>query len=192
MSVVVTETDDAVGTAEDRPEDHTLKEWPLGEFDCLTYRDPDSSCPYGCTFIPYFIPMSVCGTCIIAGKLESALDEPDGIWCFEMGKRGWLCCALMAFPNIVGPGGGCVVNAIIGAGQRKRMQHRYHLKTHKSEELCGWCFPATWTCCHDSCELLQAAVCFPCNFFQMYTTMKIMNKMEAAAEPLKEENEKTN
>lgn len=74
--------------------------WKSDFFGCCSYKNPKGNCMW----CPFFLPMSVCGTCCIIGRLESKLAGEDVI-CMDMGCRGGICCF---FSNaLLGPVGSC-------------------------------------------------------------------------------------
>mmetsp|Transcript_15748 Transcript_15748/g.14250 ORF Transcript_15748/g.14250 Transcript_15748/m.14250 type:complete len:156 (-) Transcript_15748:20-487(-) len=123
--------------------------WASGFFDCFGYKDKDK----GCVYIPFFIPMSVCGTCCILGRITTILeDEP--VTCCEMGKAGSLMCLISLPIGILGPFGGFCWYGLNGIRMREEVIEKYHIR---DDEEVGPCI---------------AGVCYPCNYFQLYTTIK--------------------
>ena len=85
--------------------DPSLLDWPLGLCDCCSYKDPMTG---SCQWFPYFIPMSVFGTCCIVGRIQSLLMHEKPLCC-EMGCGGWSCCCLSMPINFLAPlGTSCV------------------------------------------------------------------------------------
>ena len=112
-------------------------------------------------FFPYFCPMSMLGTCCIAGRVQSLLEREDEICC-EMGSSGWTCCLISLPLSFLGPLGGAVYFCCLSNIWRKDVIRMYGLV----EEKTSCCFPEfCWFGCH-----------YPCSFFQMYNTLKILKE----------------
>mgnify|MGYP003386904004 CR=1 FL=1 len=76
------------------------EQWPLGIFECCTYKDKNGS--QMC--FPDFIPKSVCGTCFVVGEILSKMEHEE-IKCCNMGTKGIACCLISLPINIAGPMG---------------------------------------------------------------------------------------
>jgi len=89
--------------------DPSLLDWPLGLCDCCSYKDPMTG---SCQWCPYFIPMSVFGTCCIVGRIQSLLMHEKPLCC-EMGCGGWSCCCLSMPINFLAPLGTSCVRRLV-------------------------------------------------------------------------------
>lgn len=118
------------------------KDWRSSLFGCCAYRAPPDS-----TFmaVPYFLPMSLCGTCCIIGRIFTLLNDEEPLCC-EMGPSGWFYCF---FSNAcLGPPG----FMLLGCFLRNRIMGEYNVFDNGFEQ-CGAC-------------------CYPCSYFQMFASLK--------------------
>ena len=123
--------------------------WKSDFFGCLGYRNPKRECMW----CPFFFPMSVCGTCMVIGRLETKLSGEEPICC-DMGPRGGLCCF---FSNaLLGPVGFMLLGCII----RERVIKKYKVNTDD--------------------ENIFKKICFPCSYFQMWVSTKEWDEAEKA------------
>mmetsp|Transcript_26178 Transcript_26178/g.44140 ORF Transcript_26178/g.44140 Transcript_26178/m.44140 type:complete len:150 (-) Transcript_26178:242-691(-) len=109
-------------------------------FGCCSYRDPENKCKW----CPYFIPMSVCGTCMVVGRVVSKIEKEKEVFC-EMGPKGLCCCF---FSNVVlGPPG----YACFGYCIREQVKEKFNVE--------------------DEGPCLLNTICYPCSFFQMFVSV---------------------
>ena len=79
-----------------REEDYPVDTWPLGLFDCCSFRTSRAGKVLLC---PDFIPEALCCTCFVVGKIRTLEERERSIYC-GMGMKGIRACALSAI-------GGC-------------------------------------------------------------------------------------
>jgi hypothetical protein len=108
---------------------------------CCDYKNPKGDCMW----CPFFVPMSVCGTCMVIGRLETKLAGEDACCC-DMGPRGAFCCFVSN--ALLGPVGFMLLGCCI----RTRVIKKYNVNTDK-ENICK-------------------KLCFPCSYFQMWVSTK--------------------
>ncbi len=140
-----------------------LGEWPVGLCDCFSYRD---SVDNSCKWFPFFVPMAVCGTCMIVGRIHSRMEE-ERVLCCDMGCSGWLCCALATPINFFAPLGGACYFSSLAAIFRTEITEKYNLSKHESNKCCFG-----EGCLNTGCECMHNACNYPCSFFQIYMTLR--------------------
>lgn len=117
------------------------RQWKSDFCGCFCYRTPEGSC----TCFPYFIPMSVCGTCCIIGRIVTKINYESPICC-EMGPLGWCTCF---FSNVaMGPPGFLVAGCCL----RNHIVKKYDVQSSLPEPL--------------------PACCFPCSYYQMFMSLR--------------------
>lgn len=115
--------------------------WKTDLFGCFSYQDPNGNCKW----CPYFIPMSVCGTCFMIGRIVTKLHGEPAIAC-EMSAIGFAACC---FSNVLlGPPG----YMLAGCFLRDQVKRKYRVVNDGP----------------DQCN----ALCYPCSYFQMFVSIK--------------------
>jgi hypothetical protein len=117
----------------------TLKQnkWAVDFCGCCSYRDKDGNC----TFFPYFIPMAVCGTCCILGRVRS-LYIGESIHCCDMGSEGW-CLCLFSFPiHLFGPFGGFIWEGVNSMKMRSDVREQLNIDESKTLQCCCFSCPS--------------------------------------------------
>ena len=125
--------------------------WPLGLFDCVTYRDPVNHRNH---FFPNFCPqggprsivitsrfhlltllilrnihiflLALFGQCCIEGEIYTILNDQTPC-CLNMSGGGWMCCLMTLPPAIFGPFGGLFVNVCCGVRTRQEIMKKYDM-----------------------------------------------------------------
>jgi hypothetical protein len=137
------------------------RNWAIKLFGCWGYEDDHGVSP----LIPFFLPMSCCGTCCLAGIVQSLVinEKPSFLPYFQMGSSGWTTCCLTALPGTLGPLGGCVVFSLVSLFQRDEVISKYKIE---EEDLgCGFCCNRLCISCH-----------YPCSYYQMYVSVLEWNR----------------
>lgn len=127
--------------------------WPLGPYDCFFFQYKNK-----CMCIPYFIPMSICSTCCLLGRIRSKLVQED-ICCCGMGEQGCVLCLISAPIAMVGPFGGCCWYAWVAAYIRNQVIDAYNIDDIYTNGSNCCCVPS------------MVSICYPCSLFQIYMTL---------------------
>jgi hypothetical protein len=104
----------------------------IGFCDCFSYRD---SLTGKCMWCPYFVPMALCGTCFLLGKIRTLYIREQKCCC-DMGNEGCLLCMISAPINIAGPFGGFCWFCCWSQNMRKSVSTKYRIKSAFSESCC--------------------------------------------------------
>ena len=120
----------------------TEQHWVSDFTDCCFYKEKDEDGEEHRMCFPYFIPMALCGTCCLLGRVQT-LQRREKKLCCEMGPSGWGCCILSTPINLFGPLGGCCWFAINSARIREDTVERYNIVEESSCPSCvvGVCYP---------------------------------------------------
>lgn len=109
--------------------------WPLGMFDCCTFRTSRAGKSLLC---PDFFPEAICCTCFVVGKIRTLEERERSIYC-GMGLKGLKSCGMSAL-------GGC---CFYSEAMRKKAMLDYKISDN-SRKVPSWC---VYLCC--SCALFQ-------------------------------------
>ena len=159
------------------------KPYPSSLFGCYDYKEPDTQ---NRLFCPYFLPMSLLGTCCIVGRIESKIGNENPVCC-EMGPKGLFCCLISLPVNMIAPlgnsklfkfnsrhlllpkiilllGGACWFSSL-AFSYRETMQSKYG---YLDDGKCCTCFGPL----NPYCECTHNACNYPCSFFQIYVALR--------------------
>lgn len=112
---------------------------PLGLSDCFAYKDQDGNS----TWCPYFIPMGVCGTCFMLGKIRTIYveEQPCCLECLEMGPQGLCLCVISCPINFLGPLGGFCWFCWHSAKMRHDITQKYNIDDSEAQSVCCFKLP---------------------------------------------------
>lgn len=143
----------------DHDQERWKSSWPLGAYDCFYFRYKNQ-----CQCFPFFIPMSVCGTCCILGRIRSKLVQED-VCCLGMGEQGCCLCALSAPLTMCGPFGGFCWFAWTIWTMRRQVVETYNIDDIYVNNKNSCC------CCPSLITIL-----YPCSAFQIYMTLLLFEQ----------------
>jgi hypothetical protein len=129
--------------------------WPLELSDCLTFKHRGGS-----LFCPFFFPMALCGTCILAGRTITLLKNEEPI-CFGLGKKGGIICTIGMLMKCLEPAGGCCFFAFTSLMIRKQVSERFNIVD--PQPILG--------------------LCYPCSLFQSYATLLVLGELSQSIDP---------
>lgn len=136
---------------------NSQNKWPLGFCDCFSYKNSKTG---DCKWCPFFLPMGLCGTCCLVGRIRTLyINEPEQ--CCGMGNQGLGLCCISTPINIFGPLGGYCWFALNGLKARHDVAIQYGIN---DKETCG--------CCCNCWTGICTTIWFPCNLFQVLMTLE--------------------
>ena len=137
------------------------RKWPLGRFDCCSYKD---SLTGSCMWCPFFFPMALFGAPCIVGRIQSRLMHEAPLCC-DMGCSGWTCCCVSVPVSVAGPLGGFCYFSSLASVYRSDIEGQYNIEKPFSSTSEAGCFSKIFSCCYN-------AWTHPCVFFQLYMTLR--------------------
>lgn len=160
---------------------HSIRDWPLGFCDCFGYRNGDKDCQW----CPYFVPMALCGTCFLVGKIRTLYVE-EKPFCCDMGPQGCCLCLISCPINLAGPLGGFCWFALNSAKIRHDIVKQYNIDDSHSKECCC-CILST--CCV-GIILLQFLLlkCLDLNDYRLRVPMQFVSGANDAARVCRKRN----
>jgi hypothetical protein len=113
-----------------------------------------------CMWCPYFVPMGLCGTCFLLGRIQTLYVKEEKKCC-GMGTEGCMCCLISTPINLAGPFGGFCWFALNSVNMRRMVVDKYNIKEDS----------ATPSLC--------LAICFPLSLFQVLMKLRQLDQNQA-------------
>jgi hypothetical protein len=134
------------------------EQWVSGFCDCCSYMEVDDDGKSSCMWCPYFVPMGLCGTCCLLGRIQTLITKEDKNCCCDMGTEGCLCCLVSTPINIAGPFGGFCWFAFNSVNMRRMVVERYNIQENTG------------------CPTLCIGICFPLSLFQVLMKLRQLDR----------------
>ena len=136
------------------------QQWVSDFCGCCSYSEIDSHGRESCMWCPYFVPMGLCGTCFLLGRIQSLWVREEQRCC-GMGAEGWMCCLISTPINLCGPLGGFCWFVINSINLRQKVVQRYNIKEDTS------------------CPTTCIGICYPLSLFQVLMKLRRLHSDSA-------------